>query len=202
MFIRSRMSGIGYDFRGNWSESRPWDCTGYSDEIKILEILFLTAGRIKDSQKLSTIRIVCIGKENDIWDSDERSLGCGILVKKGSGIRHQDPFPEAVKPLSSLKCAYQHLIKTFFRGIITDGIENSVTRPSNPTWKKPAEIRAAGGKDVNAGSRQVCSTWQFERSGNRIIGFPQVLGAKAGALKTMEILSKKSVAKEGLILIN
>ena len=24
-----------------------------------------------------------IGKENDIWDSDERSLGCGILVKKG-----------------------------------------------------------------------------------------------------------------------
>ena len=63
-----------------------------SDEIKILEILFLTAGRIKDSQKLSTMRIVCIGKENDIWDSDERSLGCGILVKKGSGIRHQDPL--------------------------------------------------------------------------------------------------------------
>ena len=63
-----------------------------SDEIKILEILFLTAGRIKDSQKLSTMRIVCIGKENDIWDSDERSLGCGILVKKGSGKRHQDPL--------------------------------------------------------------------------------------------------------------
>ena len=63
-----------------------------SDEIKILEILFLTAGRIKDSQKLSTMRIVCIGKENDIWDSDERSLGCGILVKEGSGIRHQDPL--------------------------------------------------------------------------------------------------------------
>ena len=105
-----------------------------SDEIKILEILFLTVGRIKDSQKLSTMRIVCIGKENDIWDSDERSLGCGILVEKRIGNKTSGPpFPEPVKPLSSLKCAYQHLIKTFFRGIITDGIENSVTRPSNPT---------------------------------------------------------------------
>ena len=32
------------------------------------------------------------GKENDIWDSGERSLGCGILAKKGSGIRDQDPL--------------------------------------------------------------------------------------------------------------
>ena len=62
-----------------------------SDEIKILEILFLTAGRIKDSQKLSTIRIVCIGKENDIWDSDERSLGCGILVEKRIGNKTSGP---------------------------------------------------------------------------------------------------------------
>ena len=62
-----------------------------SDEIKILEILFLTVGRIKDSQKLSTMRIVCIGKENDIWDSDERSLGCGILVEKRIGNKTSGP---------------------------------------------------------------------------------------------------------------
>ena len=42
--MRSRLSGIGYGFRGNWSESAV-RLPVISTKSKILEILFLTAER-------------------------------------------------------------------------------------------------------------------------------------------------------------
>ena len=57
-----------------------------SDDIEDLRDLVFDRGK-KDSPKLGTMRI---GKENDIWDSDERSLGCSILVKKGAVLRVQN----------------------------------------------------------------------------------------------------------------
>ena len=59
-----------------------------SDEIEDLRDLVFDRGK-KDSPKLGTMQF---GKENDIWDIDEISLGCGILVKKRAGkVRDQDP---------------------------------------------------------------------------------------------------------------
>ena len=49
----------------------------------------------KDSPKLGTMRV---GKENDIWDSDERSLpDAAFLWKKERELmRDRDPFPELI----------------------------------------------------------------------------------------------------------
>ena len=80
-------------------QSKPWDSAGYLRRNQDLTDLVFDR-RKKDSPELGTVRI---GKENDIWDSDERSLGCGILVKKEGATEGSGPsFPEPFKSLSSL----------------------------------------------------------------------------------------------------
>jgi len=39
---------------------------------------------------------VFLGKKNGIWDSDEKSAGCGILVKKERECRIRTPLPDSI----------------------------------------------------------------------------------------------------------
>ena len=76
----------------NYSQDLGFDQNTVRDLENVNGICDLTADREAGFAKIG---YGCgIGKENNIWHSNDRSLGCRILMEKEQESRIRTPFPE------------------------------------------------------------------------------------------------------------